>query len=94
MANAAYAELYAQSRRDGNAGRRPGAHRMVSRRNHAFHYFHAPPSWTFSDALRRTLQITRNEFIIHQIFPKSKNQPRALVPIMQAMLHGHSACFP
>ncbi|WP_156441397.1 MULTISPECIES: hypothetical protein [unclassified Burkholderia] len=86
MADAAYAELYAQSRRAGNAGRHPGAHGIVSRRNRAFHYFHAPPGSAFSNALRRTLQITINNSIIHLIFPKSKNQPRSPTPPMQAML--------
>jgi len=50
---------------------------MVSRRNRAFHYFHAPPSSIFSNALRRSLQIAGNESIIHQIFQNSKSQPRA-----------------
>nr|WP_223962428.1 hypothetical protein [Burkholderia diffusa] len=85
MADAAYAELYAQSRRAGNAGRHPArtgschagiTHFIISMRRRRS---------AFSNALRRTLQITINKSIIHLIFPKSKNQPRGPTPPMQAM---------
>ncbi|WP_124661232.1 hypothetical protein [Burkholderia sp. Bp8998] len=38
MADAAYAELYAESRRDGNAGRPVGMDRRGPHRHDAFHY--------------------------------------------------------
>ncbi|WP_124613321.1 hypothetical protein [Burkholderia sp. Bp9143] len=38
MADAAYAELYAESRRDGNAGRPVGMARRGPHRHDAFHY--------------------------------------------------------
>ncbi|UEP35583.1 hypothetical protein LL998_04605 [Burkholderia ambifaria] len=59
MADAAHAELYAESRRDGNAAGRSacgvGPHRI-----RAFHDFHTAAAIDISGALRRPLQTKSN----------------------------------
>ncbi|WP_322023394.1 hypothetical protein [Burkholderia sp. BCC1977] len=76
MADAAYAELYAESRRDGNAGGTDGMRRSGSHGTRAFHYSRVPAS---IDIFRRITQDITNPSDADRLFIRSLKSKKTVL---------------
>ncbi|MBY4771149.1 hypothetical protein [Burkholderia ambifaria] len=95
MADAAHAELYAESRRDGKCRRPVGMRGVGSDHTVSAHFMISPPlpQSIFSGALRRPLQIKRRSIIYSPLKIEMRFDP-ATRPRSKSTYYGRSAYFP